>query len=108
MASDNKKNPPFKIDIKDDVALGHYSNVVFMAHTPVEMILDFGAVLPLKEGAQVVSRIIMIPEHAKRFLLALADNIRQYEQQFGEINVHRPQQGGGGTVAPFGLPQGEA
>lgn len=107
MASENKKNPPFKIDIKDDVAQGHYANLVLMAHTPVEMIIDFCAMLPLKEGAQVVSRVIMTPEHAKRFLLALNDNIHQYEQQYGEIRLRRQPQGGG-TVAPFGMPQGEA
>lgn len=108
MATDSKKNAPFKIDIKDDVAQGHYSNLVLVAHTPVEMILDFSAVLPLREGAQVVSRIIMTPEHAKRFLMALNDNIRQYEQQYGEIAIRRPGGQGGGTVAPFGVPQGEA
>ena len=50
--------------------------------------------------------MILAPEHAKRLLAALNDNITRYEKEFGKIEL--PQQGGARTVAPFGTPKGEA
>ena len=104
----DKKVHNIKVEIRDDVAPGIYANIALIAHTPVEFILDFGANLPLKEGVQVNSRIIMCPEHAKRLLLALQENVENYEQKFGTISLHRTPTGG--TVAPFGMPtpMGEA
>ena len=52
--------------------------------------MDFASVLPGGQGAQVQSRVILAPEHAKRLLFALQDNIRKYEQQFGEIDMNAP------------------
>ena len=37
----------------------------------------------------------MTPEHAKRLLYALQDNIRRYEAQFGEIRLPEQRQAGG-------------
>lgn len=104
--ANTKKVGELKIDIKDDIAEGKYANLVLIAHTPVEFIMDFATVLPLHDGAQVGSRIVMAPEHAKRFLLALQENIGQYEKQNGEIHIRRSPQSN--TVAPFGIPKGEA
>ena len=56
--------------------------------------------------ARVQSRIIMAPQHAKELMLALQDNIRRYEQNFGEIKVHRPS--GSGNIMDFPLPKGQA
>ena len=60
--------------------------------------------LPRMPKAQVGSRVILAPEHAKRLLAALNDNITRYEKEFGKIEL--PQQGGARTVAPFGTPKG--
>jgi hypothetical protein len=50
----------------------------------------------------------MAPEHAKRLLMALQDNVRKYEQQFGAIRLTQAQQEEGRTIAPFSIKQGEA
>jgi hypothetical protein len=67
-----------------------YANVAFISHTPAEMIVDFAQVLPRIPKGNVVSRIIMSPMHAKMLHKALAQNIANYEGQFGEIRL--PQQ----------------
>ena len=67
-----------------------YANVAFISHTPAEMIVDFAQVLPRIPKGNVVSRIIMSPMHAKMLHAALAQNISNYERQFGEIRL--PQQ----------------
>jgi hypothetical protein len=67
-----------------------YANVAFISHTPAEMIVDFAQVLPRIPKGNVVSRIIMSPMHAKMLHAALAQNISNFERQFGEIRL--PQQ----------------
>ena len=67
-----------------------YANVAFISHTPAEMIVDFAQVLPRIPKGNVVSRVIMSPMHAKMLHSALAQNIANYERQFGEIRL--PQQ----------------
>ena len=81
---DNKKQN-LNIDITPDVAQGVYSNLAIISHSPSEMILDFAQMLPGSTNANVRSRIIMAPSHAKRLLSALRDNIDKYEDQFGTI-----------------------
>jgi len=51
-------------------------------------VFDFARVLPGKPKAKVYARIIKAPQHAKSFLLALQDNIKKYEEQYGEIKLH--------------------
>ena len=67
-----------------------YANVAFISHTPAELIVDFAQVLPRIPKGNVVSRIIMSPMHAKMLHKALAQNLANYERQFGEIKL--PQQ----------------
>ena len=84
----NQNNPTvkdLKLDISPDVAKGTYSNLAIISHSPSEIILDFAQMLPGNPNAQVRSRVIMNPIHAKRLLSALADNIKKYEQNFGTI-----------------------
>ncbi len=75
------------IEIKPEVAQGHYSNLVIITHSSSEFILDFAQNMPGLPKMQVNSRIIMTPEHAKRLLGALNENVRKYESQFGEIKL---------------------
>ena len=75
------------IEIKPEVAQGHYANLAIITHSSSEFILDFAQNMPGMPTMQVASRIIMTPEHAKRLLGALNDNIRKYESQFGEIKL---------------------
>ena len=75
------------IEIKPEVAQGHYANLAIITHSSSEFILDFAQNMPGLPKMQVTSRIIMTPEHAKRLLGALNENIRKYESQFGEIKL---------------------
>lgn len=64
-----------------------YANAALIANTPAEMVLDFVQVLPRSNKGKVVSRIIMSPMHAKLLQKALAQNVANYERQFGEIRI---------------------
>lgn len=76
-----------QIAVRPEVADGTYSNLAIIGHTPSEFIIDFVRVMPGVEKANVQSRVIMTPEHAKRLLNALRENIGGYEQKFGEIKI---------------------
>lgn len=78
-----------EFEIDPAVAQGHYSNFVVIAHSPSEVILDFASILPGMPKAKVGSRIILTPEHAKRLLLSLQENLRNYENNFGAIKVNQ-------------------
>lgn len=67
-----------------------YANIVFISHTPGEVMLDFAQVLPRTPRGSIVSRVILGPMQAKILHAALAQNIANYERQFGEIRI--PQQ----------------
>ncbi len=97
------KDSQFQIELKEDVAEGVYSNLAIIAHSTSEFVLDFVRMMPGVAKAQVKSRIIMTPEHAKRLTMALQDNIMRYEKQFGEIRL--PERGGYMPGTPF---KGEA
>ncbi len=76
-----------KIDIKVDeqVALGQYSNLAAIRHTKEEFLFDFAFVFPDGPIGKLVSRVIVSPAHAKRFMEALESNVRRYEEDFGPI-----------------------
>jgi len=76
------------INLKPELASGKYSNLAILTHSKSEFILDFAAMLPGIPQPEVVSRVIMNPEHAKRLLLALQDNVSKYEAQFGAISLN--------------------
>ncbi len=67
-----------------------YANLAFISHTPAEIIIDYAQVLPRMPKGNVVARVIMSPMHAKMLQQALAQNLTNYERQFGEIRL--PQQ----------------
>lgn len=100
---DIKKEGQLQIELKEDVAQGVYSNLAVIAHSSSEFVMDFVRIMPGVAKAQVKSRIVMTPEHTKRLVLALQDNLRKYEAQFGEIRL--PERQGYIPVAPF---KGEA
>ncbi|MBQ9137503.1 MAG: DUF3467 domain-containing protein [Alistipes sp.] len=76
-----------EFEIDPQTAQGHYSNFVIIAHSPSEVILDFASALPGMPKAKVGSRIILTPEHAKRLLLSLQENLHNYESKFGAIKL---------------------
>lgn len=79
------------VELDAEVAQGHYSNLAIISHSTSEFILDFAAILPGLPKAKVKSRIILTPEHAKRLLLSLQDNVARYETNVGRIEVHQQQ-----------------
>jgi hypothetical protein len=82
-----KNENQLQIELKEEVAEGTYANLAIIAHASSEFVMDFVRLMPGVTKAQVKSRIIMTPEHAKRLALALHDNLMRYEAQFGEIRL---------------------
>ena len=106
MAADNNENQDgFQIELNPEVAQGEYANLALITHSSSDFVLDFVRVLPGIQKPQVRSRVIMAPEHAKRLLAALQENIYKYEQMFGKINIPNQQDR---TIAPFNNGSGEA
>jgi hypothetical protein len=94
MAEEKEKNKPqpaaqpqnqINIELTEEIAEGIYSNLAMIAHSNSEFVIDFIRLMPGVPKAKVKSRIVITPEHAKRFLLALKDNIDKYETAFGQI-----------------------
>ena len=76
-----------KIELKPEVAKCSYSNFAFITHSHSEFVIDFATMLPGIQKPEVINRIIMTPEHAKRLYLALQDNINKYENPHGPITL---------------------
>lgn len=85
MSNEKKDLNQISIELSEEIAEGEYANLVMIAHSNSEFVLDFIRLMPGVQKAKVKSRIIITPEHAKRMLLALQDNITKYEENFGEI-----------------------
>jgi len=95
------------IELNDEVGQGKYANLAIITHSHSEFVVDFVNLMPGMPKARVQSRIVLTPEHAKRLLAALKDNIQKYEGQHGEIRStdtpHTPP-----FPMNFGGPQGIA
>jgi hypothetical protein len=75
------------IELSEEIAEGTYSNLAIITHSNSEFVVDFIRLMPGVPKAKVKARIVLTPEHAKRLLLALSDNINKYEDMNGEITV---------------------
>ncbi|MEE1099370.1 MAG: DUF3467 domain-containing protein [Alistipes sp.] len=95
------KKGGIELNISDEIAQGKYCNFALITHSTSEFILDFATILPGIQKPQVKSRIILTPEHAKRLLKSLQDNITRYESVIGKIELPTPQH-------PQGMKIGEA
>ena len=87
MAEDKKKNQ-VNIELPEEIADGTYANLAIISHSQSEFVLDFIRMVPNVPKAKVKSRIILTPQHAKRLLKALNDNVTKFEKQFGPISEH--------------------
>jgi hypothetical protein len=96
---ENKNNPQenqINIELTEDVAEGIYANLAIITHSNQEFVIDFIKMMPGIPKAKVKSRIILTPQHAKRFMRALNENIKKYESLNGEIrDIEEP------NVMPF-------
>lgn len=93
------------IELSEEIAEGIYSNLAMIAHSNSEFVIDFIKLMPGVPKARVKARIIVTPEHAKRLLSALKENIDKYETNFGTI---KQTQGAPKFPMNFGGTMGEA
>lgn len=75
------------IELDESVAQGNYANLAIISHSTSEFVIDFAALMPGLPKAKVRNRIILAPEHAKRLLMSLQDNITRYESNVCRINI---------------------
>ena len=103
--SEEKKPEGINIELTEEVAGGIYSNLAIINHSPSEFIVDFIQMMPGVPKAKVRSRIVLTPQHAKRLMKALMDNVSKYESQYGEIKDIDPNKG---VPINFGGPTAQA
>ena len=96
-------NNELSIELSEEIAEGIYSNLAIITHSSSEFVLDFIRIMPGIPKAKVKSRIVLTPEHAKRLLGALQDNINRFEAANGSIKVSELS-----LPLNFGGPKGEA
>ncbi len=84
---DNLQNQ-IEIELTEEIAQGTYSNLAIISHSSSEFVLDFIRVVPGMKKAKVKSRIILTPDHAKRLLSALKDNIDKFEKLNGTVTMN--------------------
>lgn len=107
MTEENKKTPNNQVNIElpEEIAEGIYSNLAIISHSNAEFIVDFVRLLPGVPKAKVKSRIVLTPQHAKRLMGALADNIAKFEAQNGKI---KDSEGNQNVPMNFGTPTAQA
>jgi hypothetical protein len=93
------------IELSEEVAEGIYSNLAIITHSNSEFVLDFIRIMPGVPKAKVKSRIVLTPEHAKRLVTAIQDNIEKFEAVNGRIKI---QAGPTGFPMNFGGTMGQA
>ena len=102
MSDNNNNKNQLQVELPQEVAQGEYANFAIITHSSSDFIIDFARVLPGLPKAQVKSRVILAPEHAKRLLAALQENIVRYEREFGAIKIPNKESR---TIAPFPVGQ---
>jgi hypothetical protein len=91
MEEKKPKEVKLEIQLDEEMAQGTYVNLAVVNHNDSEFVVDLIFVQPQTPRAKVRSRVILSPQHAKRFVAALQENINRYEQNFGEITpVQQP------------------
>ena len=82
---EQKQEHQLNIELNEEVAQGIYSNLAIINHSVSEFVVDFISMMPGAPKAKVKSRIILTPQHAKKFLKALGDNVARFEKTHGTI-----------------------
>ncbi|MBD81655.1 MAG: hypothetical protein CL840_22235 [Crocinitomicaceae bacterium] len=91
MAEEKQNEQEINIEISEEVSEGVYSNLAIITHSNSEFIVDFIKIMPGTPKSKVKSRIILTPQHAKRLMQALEDNLNKFEGLHGEIKDQGPQ-----------------
>lgn len=99
---ENQNQNQLNIELTEEIADGIYSNLAIITHSTSEFVVDFVKVMPGVPKAKVKSRILLTPQHAKRLMAALAENIQKYEAVHGTIkqteSIGLPMNFGGPTA----------
>lgn len=85
MSEKEKKQGQINIELDEKIAEGTYANLAIINHSVSEFVVDFISMMPGTPKAKVKSRIILTPQHAKRLMKALSDNVHRFERAHGEI-----------------------
>lgn len=85
MNTEQQNQSQLNIEISEEVAEGSYANLAIITHSHAEFVIDFVNVMPGTPKSKVKSRIIFTPQHAKRFMKALIENVQRYEAANGNI-----------------------
>ena len=104
MENNKEQEGQLQIELPEDIGEGTYSNLAIISHSSSEFVIDFVRIVPGIPKAKVKSRIILTPEHAKRLLFALNENINRFENVFGSVNVNQSE----GFLPPINGMKGEA
>lgn len=101
---DQSQEQQLNIELTEEMSDGVYSNLVIITHSFAEFVLDFVNVMPNVPKAKVKSRIVMTPQHAKRLMRAMVENVKRFEAQHGVIQEEEQ------AAMPFNFsgPKGEA
>jgi hypothetical protein len=86
MTDNNNQASAINIELSEEIAEGIYSNLAIISHSNSEFVVDFIRMMPNVPKAKVKSRIVLTPQHAKRLMYALKDNLHKFEMQFGKID----------------------
>jgi hypothetical protein len=90
MENQEDEQSQLNIELTEEIAEGTYANLAIITHSNAEFVVDFVNVMPGLPKAKVKSRIILTPQHAKRFMKAMVDNIKKYESVHGAIQDQEP------------------
>ena len=96
------------VNLSPEMAEGTYSNLAIIAHSSSEFVLDFVRMMPGMKQAEVKSRIILTPEHAKKLLYALQENVQKFENQFGKIQFNNAPASAPQSTIPMSFGGGQA
>ena len=83
--SDQNQQQQINIELTEEMAEGIYSNLAIINHSASEFVIDYVCIMPGASQAKVKSRIVLTPQHAKRLVKALAENVHRFEMAHGEI-----------------------
>ncbi len=102
MDNQDQQQNQLNIEISEEIAEGVYANLAIITHSHAEFVIDFVNVMPGTPKSRVKSRIILTPQHAKRFMKALTENVNRFESLNGKIQdleeVQLPMNFGGPTA----------
>lgn len=108
MEDNQEQSPALDIELTEEIAEGIYSNFAIITHSQTEFVIDFVRMMPGIPKGKVKSRIILAPQHAKRLIMALGDNLGRYEDNFGEIPIEEGIMPHNMLPLGFGGPTGQA